>query len=98
MSAYHEHPVFVYGTLKRGCPNHHLIENVQEGRAEFLANGVSSDPWPLVVYTQFNVPFVLDRRGTGKVWADMVWYMDWYDMVWLGMIMVWTDRIWYGLV
>ena len=39
--------VIVYGMLKRGFPNHDLIEDQKYGKAEFVSNGVTADRYPL---------------------------------------------------
>ena len=59
--------MFVYGTLKRGQPNHHLLQTaVDNCRAELLGLATTTDCWPLIVYSQFNIPFLLDSKGSGK--------------------------------
>jgi gamma-glutamylaminecyclotransferase len=51
--------VFVYGTLKRGCGNHHTI---QRACGEFAGQAVTVDRLPLVVD---GLPYLLDRVGQG---------------------------------
>ena len=64
---WHSWPVFVYGTLKTEQPNHVILQTaVDESRAKFLGRATTVECWPLVVYSQFNIPFLLDCRGTGK--------------------------------
>jgi len=41
--------VFVYGTLKRGQPNHHWLSTVENGHQKFLGEGVSLNSFPLVI-------------------------------------------------
>ena len=54
--------LFVYGTLKRGEPNHYwLTDQHGEGSARFTGQGVTVDTWPLVVVTQYNIPMMLGR-------------------------------------
>lgn len=58
--------VFVYGTLKRGEPNHQWLTESEHGQpATFIGSGRTVRKYPLVIGTQFNVPFLLDQPGTG---------------------------------
>ncbi|XP_061194234.1 putative gamma-glutamylcyclotransferase CG2811 [Saccostrea echinata] len=53
--------VFVYGTLRKDQPNHHLISNgIQSGDCQFQGLGVTETKYPLVVASRYNVPFLLD--------------------------------------
>ena len=54
--------VFVYGTLKRDEPNHHYME-----KAEFLFKATTSERWPLVISSKYNIPFALYKPGFGKL-------------------------------
>jgi len=66
-SSWHSQPVFVYGTLKREQPNSFILQTaIAKSQAKFLGQAVTVDCWPLIVYTPFNVPYLLDSRGTGK--------------------------------
>lgn len=58
--------VFVYGTLKRGQPNHYWLTNTDNGLASFLANGTTKSRFPLVISTRYNIPFLLNKPGVGK--------------------------------
>ncbi|XP_011877196.1 PREDICTED: putative gamma-glutamylcyclotransferase CG2811 isoform X2 [Vollenhovia emeryi] len=60
------HRVFVYGTLKRGEPNHGLLKDTANGYAKFLGVGRTTVPYPLVIATRYNIPFLLKRPGTGN--------------------------------
>ena len=61
------HLVFVYGTLKRGEPNHHWMqESDDDGRAEFVGSGRTETRYPLVIASKYNIPFLLNLPGTGK--------------------------------
>lgn len=56
--------VFFYGTLKRNEPNyHHVIDQ----KAIFVSEAVTVDKWPLIVGSDFNIPFLLFKKGHGKV-------------------------------
>jgi len=63
--------VFVYGTLKKDEPNAHwLVGNEQNGKSTYLANGRTVIKYPLVIGSRYNVPFLLDQPGTGKVFKN----------------------------
>jgi len=51
--------LFVYGTLKRGLGNHHVL--VGAG-AEFISEVRTVDPLPLVID---GLPYLVDRPGEG---------------------------------
>ncbi|XP_076240465.1 putative gamma-glutamylcyclotransferase CG2811 isoform X2 [Calliopsis andreniformis] len=59
------HRVFVYGTLKRGEPNHNLIQDTANGYAKFLGLGKTTVPYPLIIATKYNIPFLLKKPGVG---------------------------------
>ncbi len=58
--------VFVYGTLRRGQPNHFLLSE-EYGVAQFVGAAQLVDKYPMVIYTGRNVPFLLSAEGQGKV-------------------------------
>ena len=62
-----ERPIFVYGTLKKGQPNNYLLNDKTRGIAKFLGKAKLTDKYPLVVTTNGNVPFLLPKKGVGKV-------------------------------
>ena len=53
--------VFVYGTLKRGEPNHHWLSNTSNGFQEFLGAARMAKRFPLVIASRYNVPYLLDQ-------------------------------------
>lgn len=59
------HRVFVYGTLKQGQPNHHVITGCKEGKYTLLGQGRTVSKWPLVIASPFNIPYLLDIEGEG---------------------------------
>lgn len=70
------HRVFVYGTLKRGEPNHHLIKDTANGFAKFLGLGRTTVPYPLVIATKYNIPFLLKKPGTGNYVLGEIYDVD----------------------
>ena len=59
--------MFVYGTLKKGFANHHLMQNGLNGVARFVTKGRTKEAYPLVVGTDAFIPFMLPLKGQGKV-------------------------------
>lgn len=59
--------VFVYGTLKRSGPSYYMLENSENGKADFVCEAQTVELFPLVVTTKYLIPFLLDQNGTGKV-------------------------------
>jgi gamma-glutamylaminecyclotransferase len=60
--------VFVYGTLKRGFPNHHFMDG-----ASFVGTGRTVEAWPLVIGNQWFSPYLLPERGGGHRVAGELW-------------------------
>ncbi|CAH1772779.1 unnamed protein product [Owenia fusiformis] len=58
--------IFVYGTLKKGQPNHKFIADAENGSCIFIGTGRTVDKWPLVIASKYNIPFLLDNKGHGK--------------------------------
>lgn len=76
MSASNKKIVFVYGTLKQGQPNHHLLQNSRNGEAKFIDKGQTVEKYPLVVGTRYNIPFLLNERGVGNYIKGEVYTVD----------------------
>lgn len=55
--------VFVYGTLKRGEPNHHWFEKEKTGYYKFICNARTIEKYPLIIGTEYNIPFLLHSPG-----------------------------------
>ncbi|XP_012543559.1 putative gamma-glutamylcyclotransferase CG2811 isoform X2 [Monomorium pharaonis] len=70
------HRVFVYGTLKRGEPNHGLIKDTANGYAKFLGLGRTTVPYPLVIATKYNIPFLLKKPNTGNYVFGEIYDVD----------------------
>ena len=51
--------VFVYGTLKTGEPNHYWFEDQSHGFSERVGEAVTSEKFPLVIATKYNLPMLL---------------------------------------
>lgn len=62
------HRVFVYGTLKRGFPNHHFMNG-----ATFVGTGATVEAYPLVVGGQFFTPYLLPEPGVGQRIRGELW-------------------------
>jgi len=67
---------FVYGTLKRGEPNHHWLTDTTNGSATFIGTGVIQNKYPLVIASRYNIPFLVDKEGTGKNVYGEVYEID----------------------
>ncbi|XP_030011148.1 gamma-glutamylaminecyclotransferase B-like [Sphaeramia orbicularis] len=81
--------VFVYGTLKKGQPNYYRMFDTTNGKAEFLASARTTERYPLVIASKYNVPFLLDIPGQGnqvhgeiyKVDEQMLKFLDDFESV-----------------
>ena len=60
------HRVFVYGTLKRGQPNHYLLQEAREAAARLLGEARLAQRYPLIL-TRYGIPMLLAREGVGEV-------------------------------
>lgn len=70
--------VFVYGTLKRGEPNHAWLTSTEpgHGRAELVGAARMARPFPLLVAGPYNIPYCLDRPGEGHHIRGEVYRID----------------------
>ncbi|XP_035985401.1 gamma-glutamylaminecyclotransferase C-like [Fundulus heteroclitus] len=83
------HRVFVYGSLKRAQPNYPYMTDSNNGKAELLATATTVQKYPLVIATQYNLPFLLNLPGQGhrvhgelyRVDEKMLKYLDWFEKV-----------------
>lgn len=62
------HLVFVYGTLKRGFPNHHYMTG-----ARLVGEARTVDAWPLVVGGTWFTPYLIPEKGQGHRVAGELW-------------------------
>ncbi|CAG5132436.1 unnamed protein product [Candidula unifasciata] len=60
------HLVFSYGTLKCGEPNFHIMSSPETGSYRFVGIGETVKRYPLVVGSQYSVPFLLLVEGKGE--------------------------------
>merc|ERR1711936_990284 len=58
--------VFVYGTLKKGQPNHHWLSTAENGWQRFLGEAETNNKFPLVIASRYNIPYLIDQPGTGN--------------------------------
>ncbi|CAD7014963.1 putative gamma-glutamylcyclotransferase CG2811 isoform X1 [Ceratitis capitata] len=68
--------VFVYGTLKRGEPNHYWLTNSENGFSRFLCEARTVQKFPLVIGTRYNIPFLLNKPGLGHNICGEVYEVD----------------------
>ncbi|XP_075056064.1 gamma-glutamylaminecyclotransferase isoform X2 [Mixophyes fleayi] len=70
------HNVFVYGTLKKGQPNYHIMTDPKLGKAVFKGTGQTLDQYPLVIAQKGNIPFLLNVPGIGHHIAGEIYLVD----------------------
>ncbi|KAK2908505.1 hypothetical protein Q8A67_004342 [Cirrhinus molitorella] len=68
--------VFVYGTLKKGQPNYFRMQDPANGQAKFLAHARTVEPYPLVIATKYNIPFLLNEPGKGQHVQGEIYSVD----------------------
>lgn len=68
--------VFVYGTLKKGQPNHKWLADARNGVATFISSGTTTQKLPLVIGTRYNIPFLLSKPGIGNHIHGEVYEID----------------------
>jgi gamma-glutamylaminecyclotransferase len=76
MSVVKHWTVFVYGTLKKGEPNHHWLSNTQHGFQEFVGAARMVKRFPLVIASRYNVPYLLDLADEGHYVEGEVYRVD----------------------
>ncbi|CAI5638298.1 unnamed protein product [Oreochromis niloticus] len=81
--------VFVYGNLKKGQPNNYRMFDSNNGKAEYLGSAFTIQKYPLVITTEYNIPFLLNIPGQGhrvhgeiyKVDDQMLKFLDTFKSV-----------------
>lgn len=68
--------VFVYGTLKKNQPNHHVMEDIEKGSAKFMGHGKTTECYPMIIGTRYNIPFVLNATGVGHQINGEIYSID----------------------
>ncbi|XP_058999698.1 gamma-glutamylaminecyclotransferase [Mustela lutreola] len=68
--------VFVYGTLKRGQPNHGVLQDRANGCAAFRGRGRTLEPYPLVIAGEHNIPWLLNLPGQGQRVLGEIYAVD----------------------
>uniref|UniRef100_A0A0R3RRB8 Gamma-glutamylcyclotransferase family protein n=1 Tax=Elaeophora elaphi TaxID=1147741 RepID=A0A0R3RRB8_9BILA len=58
--------LFIYGTLKRGEPNAPIMADVVTGMQRFVGTGKTVNAFPLIIASEYNIPFCLDKPGIGN--------------------------------
>ncbi|NP_001187488.1 gamma-glutamylaminecyclotransferase isoform X1 [Ictalurus punctatus] len=79
--------IFVYGTLKKGQPNHYRMLDSTKGNAKFLGCARTVEKYPLVIADKHNIPFLLNVPGEGQrvqgeiysVDDPMLKFLDWFE-------------------
>jgi len=62
--------LFVYGTLKNGFHNHHLLED-----AEFICSAATKQKYPMVNIEEY-FPYLIDAEGIGHHVEGEVYKID----------------------
>nr|XP_020657263.1 gamma-glutamylaminecyclotransferase isoform X1 [Pogona vitticeps] len=68
--------VFVYGTLKKGQPNYVRMINGAHGTARYLGRGFTVEKYPLVIAGKYNIPYLLNKPGTGHRVSGEIYSID----------------------
>ncbi|KAH8023488.1 hypothetical protein HPB51_014737 [Rhipicephalus microplus] len=76
MASQSTHHVFVYGTLKTGEPNNHVMKDPENGKATLIGNAVTVKKWPLVIASSYNIPYLLRCEGKGHSISGELYSVD----------------------
>ncbi|ELT95426.1 hypothetical protein CAPTEDRAFT_160818 [Capitella teleta] len=75
--------IFIYGTLKKGQPNHPHLCETGHGNIKFIGKAFTEQIFPLIVATKWNLPFLLHKSGHGKIVRGEVYEADSAMVSWL---------------
>lgn len=64
--------VFVYGTLKKGEPNHHWFQKGNNGFFRYVGEAKTTEKYPLIIGTRYNIPFVLYSPGKIENYCKLI--------------------------
>ncbi|XP_073812865.1 troponin C-akin-1 [Musca autumnalis] len=70
------HKLFVYGGLKYGQPSHSVLSNDANGFAKFWCRATTTEKYPLVIATRYNIPFLLNKPGLGYYVTGEIYEVD----------------------
>jgi gamma-glutamylaminecyclotransferase len=84
------HRVFVYGTLKQGFRNHHVIS----GR-RLAGEFITVEAFPLYVIGEFGLPWLVHQPGSGHRVAGQVFEVDDDDLAAMDALERVSDPGWY---
>lgn len=76
MNPYDKVNIFLYGTLKKDLPNHMLLRDFQNGKAKYTCTARTKSKYPLVMATDCNMPFMLNKPDTGHFVTGEVYRID----------------------
>jgi gamma-glutamylaminecyclotransferase len=65
------HRIFIYGTLKRGFPNHGHLDG-----ATFLGEARTVEAYPMIVQGLYYSPVLLPEPGLGQPITGELWEVD----------------------
>merc|ERR1711892_511917 len=68
--------VFVYGTLKKGEPNHHWLSSIENGFQQFHGQALTVNLFPLVIASRYNIPYLMDKAGIGNKIMGEIYEVD----------------------
>lgn len=76
MASQATHYVFVYGTLKTGEPNNHVMKDSENGKVTLIGTAVTVKKWPLVIASSYNIPYLLHCEGKGHSISGELYSVD----------------------